>query len=363
MQLKSLNLRLTILSTIVFLVSFSTSAQIEPNDAKFDYKSATISFDGLIRKIEKPEKLYANANNTFKYNYPVEIDNARGGYTYRGKIYCNFVNQQSEAQVSIVSTFGGLQSATGTKDETVDVQIPGTGNTTKAYIRNYKLVYPVTMKFYEKGNLVRTVDFFTESSPLYFRFTKDLTEISSTSYNTPFASVKEISDYEASNKMNKAAEKFAYFEAVRKIDEIIKTFYGSFEYDFEIGSLSIRKKKSAAYADINEASALLDAGISAYKKKNLVVRDSLVRLALGKLTSIAALTEDRLNPTAREVILYNTLVCHALLGETSKAQEELAKYVSGGVQRQESFSGNSISRFIGVSLFRSKIAQDSEIHL
>lgn len=347
----------------ILFFAASATAQLSPSDIKFEYKSATISYGALVRKIEKPEKIYTTFNNTFKYNYPAEISNAAGGYTYRGKMYCGFAKSQQECEIAVISNFGGLQSAAAVRDEAVDVPVPGSYNTTKAYIRNYTLVYPVTVTVYNKGVAVKTIDFFTASAPLHFRFTKELAEPTLTSYNTPFGSLQEIAGYESSGKLNKAAEKYAYFEAARKIDEIIKSYYGAFDYDFEIGTLSVRKKKSAAYADINETAALLEDGIKAFKKNNLPARDSLVNLALGKLSVLTASTEERLDATAREVILYNTLVGHALLGEISKAEEELTRYVSGGMQRQESFSGNSISRFISVLLMRNKLQSNGELHL
>ena len=128
--------------------------------------------------------------------------------------------------------------------EAVRVAVPGTYNTTTNYFRTYNLVYPVTMHFYKKGTIIKTIEFFTPSSPLPFKLNKNQIDLNLSSLNTPFPSKEEIAGLEKTGKVNKAAERYAYFEAIRKVDEIIKSYYGTFDYDFELGSFSIRKKKA-----------------------------------------------------------------------------------------------------------------------
>jgi hypothetical protein len=344
-------------------ISLDGNGQIDEGDVKFDYRSAVFSYDALIRKLEKPEKIYTNTSNTFKYNYPAQIDMVRGGYTYRGKLYCSFAKSQTEAEIRVVSTFGDIKTTSVAGDEAIKAVELGPFATPGGYIRNYTIVYPVTIRVYNKENLVKTIDFFTASEPLKFRLTKELVQSGITTYNTPFASPQEITSYESAGKVNTAAEKYAYFEAVRKVDEVIKNYFGTFDYDFEIGVMTVRKKKSGPYADLNEAAKVLEDAISAFKKKNLPVRDSLAKIALEKFTQMAASKEERISPVVQDMLNYNILVCHAVLGNFDKAEEGLTRHMATKIQRYETFSGNSINYFISVNKIRNKLQTGEIIHL
>ena len=122
-------------------------------------------------------------------------------------------------------------------------------------------------------------------------------------------------------------------------------------------------RQSGPYADLNEAASVLEDAISAFKKKNLPIRDSLAKVALEKFTQIAASTEERINPVIQDLLNYNMLVCHALLGNFDKAEEGLTKHMATKIQRYETFSGNSISYFISVNKIRNKLQTGETVHL
>lgn len=350
-------IRRCILPFLICFTTLQTHAQLDLGDLKFDYSNTTIPGYPLIRKFEKKDKLYVDFNNTFKYNYPAEIENASGGVWYPGKLSVTFTKQPAEADFRVVSVFDGLQSWKAVRDEAIT-----NADGTKSLIRNYALVYPVTMKIYYNGQEYKTIDFFTATSPLNFRFTKELADPAVTAPNTPFASVQELTNYEASVKLNKAAEKFAYFEALKKVDEITKNYIGSFDYDFPIGPVVVKKKKAGDYPDLKEASELLEDGIKAYKKSDLHTRDSLLNTALQKYEQINGSSDPRINPLAREVIQYNMLVCYAVLENIAKAEEYLAKHLSSKIQTGERNTGNYITWFITWLKARYKLKNDAVIH-
>jgi hypothetical protein len=346
------------------LLTSSTYAQIDPNDVKFDYKNLTVGYDAMYRKLEKPEKLFTNINNSFAYNYPAEIDMLRGGYLYRGKVHCRFASSQSDADsFTVISDFKGLKALNFKDDESVPYTPAGTYNSVTGYIRNYNVVYPVTMHFYKKGVLMKTVDFFTESAPLVFRLTKEQIDPKIQLMNTPFVSKQELADLEKAGRMNKAAERYAYFEAIRKVDELIKTYFGTFDYEFEIGSFSVRKKKAGAYADLNAAAEVLDNAIGALKKKNMPAKDSLARVALQQFQQLSALNDPRINAVVKSMLNYNMLVCYALLGEMDKASELLTAHRASDIQKVESFSAGCINRYLDVHAVREKFRSGEVVHL
>ncbi|MCX6320106.1 MAG: hypothetical protein NTW29_22695 [Bacteroidetes bacterium] len=298
---------------------------------------------------------------SFKYNYQAEIENATGGYYYRGKMYCAWGKTPADGEYNAQVVFSGLQAVNTVRDEVVNITTPA-GTAAKAYIRNYALVYPVTVNIYNrKQELVKTISFFSDKTPLNFRFVKEMAEPTITSSNTPFASLEEIANYEKAGKHNKAAEKFAYFEGVRKADEMIKNYFGTYDYDVELGALVVKKKKAGAYKDLNDAADVLMDGIAAHKKNDVPLRDSLVKSALESFKRIDALTEERLNATAKEALKYNILVCHALLGDIATASEELKVYAAGSIHRLESYPGRSIANYIGIVNFRESMLKKEKI--
>ncbi len=353
---------ISLLSCVALLTTTECTAQLELKDLKFDYKNVSVTFDPLLKKLEKPEKFYSTTNNTFKYNYPVEIENASGGMFYRGRVYCAYAKKPTEADVSVISNFDGLQSCTFKSDETVNVSIPGSYNTTKGYIRYYTLVYPVTMTIYYQGKYLKTIDFFNAAAPLQFRLTKNLVDPAAP-YDAPFTGGLDIANYETSGKVNKAAEKFAYFEAVKRVDEVIKNYIGSYDYDFLLGPVAVKKKKSADYADLNAAADMMEDGIKAFKKNDMAGRDSLINKALEKFTQLYASAEARINPLAKDVLNYDILVCYAVLGNIAKADEYLAKHMTSEVQAAENITGTYISYFIQKLKIRNKLKADEKIHL
>lgn len=354
--------RFSILSIfVVVFLSAGVSAQIDAYDVKFENKSIALSFPALMTKIEKPALFYSKTDNSFKYNYPAEIENASGGYYYRGKMYCAWGKNPADGEYNARVIFGGLQSVTLSRDEALNITTPA-GTPAKAYIRNYALVYPVTVNIYNrKQELLKTINFFTEKTPLNFRFVKEMVEPTLTSYNTPFASPEEIANYEKAGRHNKAAEKFAYFEAVRKADELIKNYFGTYDYDVELGAIVVKKKKAGTYKDLNETADLLMDGIAALKKGDYTLRDSLIKLALEGFKKLDALTEERMNAVAKEAVKYNILVCHALLGDVATASEELKTYSAGAIHRLESYPGRSIANYIGIVNFRELMKKNDKI--
>jgi hypothetical protein len=350
--------RIITLFILICLTNKQAKAQLDLGDLKFDYKNVAVPSYPIIRKFEKKDKFYSSINNSFKYNYPAEIENASGGVSYMGTFSATFTKQPAEAEFGTTNNFQGLLSYKTAKDETI------TGaDGTKTYIRNYSLVYPVTMTIVYNGKAYKTIDFFTAESPLNFRFTKELADPAVTVSGTPFASVQEIMNYEASGKLDKAAEKFAYFEALKKTDEICKNYVGGYYYDFAIGPVVVKKKKSSEYADMNQAADILEEGIKAYKKNDLHTRDSLIQTALQKLDLLNNSAEQRINPIAREVINYNMLVCYAVLENVSKADEFFSKHMSSKVQAAERNTGSYISVFINWLKTREKFKSNDIIHL
>lgn len=348
--------------SIALIAATETKAQLELRDLKFDYRNVSVSYEPLLKKLEKPEKLYSTINNTFKYNYPVEIENASGGMIYRGRVYCAYAKKPGEADMGVISNFSGLQSCTFANDETVNVPIPGSYNTTKGYIRYYKLVYPVTMTLYYKGNYFKTIDFFTAEAPLMFRVTKNLVDATA-GYDSPFTGGLDIANYENSGKVNKAAEKFAYFEAVKKVDEIIKNYIGTYDHDFLLGPVTVKKRKTADYGDINEAADIMEDGIKAYKKNDTTARDTLLNKALQKFLDISTSAQPRINPLAKDVLNYNILVCYAVLGNMAKTEEYLARHMTSEVQQAEHITGEYINYFIAKLKIRNRLKTDDKIHL
>lgn len=342
-----------------------TTAQLSVNATKFDYKSITITCDALVRKFTKADKIYYDLQKSFKYNYPAEIENSAGGYTYRGKIaFTNTKSPQETDTFTIYTKFGGLISTKSTLTEKVQASIPGSYNTTTAFLPNYALVYPVSVMIYKKGQLFKSIDFFTEASPLNFRFSKELVEPTLTSYNTPFSTELEIANYETAGKLNKAAEKYAYFSAIKKNDEVLKNYFGSFDYDIELGSFSIKQKKADKdYSDFNAATDILQSAISAFKKKDMVLKDSLAATALKSFSQLLNSSDPKITTVAKEVLVYNCSVGYALLGNIEKADEYLKMHMQSALQKEERFSGTSIETYLNILKLRKSLAENGKISL
>lgn len=354
--------KVAVIKSFFLLSAIMVQAQLELKDLKFDYNNYSISYEPILKKFEKGDKFYSDIIKTFKYNYPAEIENASGGVWYRGKVSCTFVKRPAEAEVSALNNFEGLVSCKTAADETVNVPVAGTYNTTKGYIRNYSVVYPVTMTIYYKGNIYKTIDFFTAAAPLNFRLTKELIEPTAGN-NTAFTSVQEIVNYENAGRVNKAAEKFAFFEASKKVDEILKNYIGSFDYDFLLGPVTVKKKKTAEYPELVEAVDIMEDGIKAYKKRDLPARDSLINKALNKFLQLSSSSDARYNKLAKEVFNYNILVCYSVLENAAKTDEYYAMHLTSEVQKAEHTTGNYILGLIQKTKERNNLKKEEKIHL
>lgn len=355
-----MHLRKTFTFLSAILIGSASVAQLDYNAVKFDYKSLNPTFDAVARKIGKPEKVFIKYNERFQFNYPAEIQNAAGGYLYRGNIYCKWVNSPAEADsFTLQVNFGNLNVMRTLRDEIVRVSLDVNG-----VLRHYHVAYPVEVLVYKKGELVKQVSFFTEERPLEFTFSKEMTDPSINTYNVAFASATEINEHETAGKVRKAAEKFAYFTAMQKVHEVLKNLYGDYSYEFEIGYLSIKPKKAAAdYTDVINSTATLEQAIVAFKKNNLVLRDSLAKKAQREFAGYAAATDERMTPVAKEVVNYNLMVSHALAGDVDKALEMLKTHRQTKMQERETFSGNSIGMFLEVMKLRQRLQAESKILL
>jgi hypothetical protein len=349
---------LLILSFIVF--AHTGSAQLDYNAVKFDYKSINPTFDAVIRKLEKSERVYAKYNYAFQFNYPAEIEQASGGNSYTGNMFCKWVNSPGEADsFSIQINFGSLKILRKEKDETVRLSLDVNG-----FIRHYQVAYPATLLIYKKNELVRKVSFFTEESPLLFKLSKEMVDKSINTYNVGFATTQEIDGHEKAGLVNKAAEKFAYVTAVRKAHEVIKNLYGDYNYELEIGYMSIKPKKTSAdYSDVNASAATLEQAINAYKKKNFGLRDSLAAKAKREFEILAVSTEARMVPVAKEIVNYNLMVCYALLGDVAKVEDMLKTHRQTVLQRGEPTSGISMGFYLEVLHLRNRLLKEQQLTL
>lgn len=335
-------------------------AQLDYNAVKFDYKSLNPTFDGVIRKMDKNERVYAKYNYGFQFNYPAEIEGASGGYSYTGNMFCKWVNSLGEADsFSMQINFGSLKVLRKEKDETVRMSLDVNG-----YIRHYQVAYPATLLIYKKNELVRKVSFFTEERPLLFKLSKEMVDKSINTYNVGFATTQEIDGHEKAGLVNKAAEKFAYFAAMQKAHEVIKNLYGDYNYELELGYMSIKQKKATAdYSDVNASAATLEQAITAYKKKNFVLRDSLAAKAKREFETLALSTEARMVPAAKEVINYNLMICYALLGDAKKVEEMLTAHRQTTLQRGIPFSGISTGFYLEVLQLRNRLSTEQQLTL
>jgi hypothetical protein len=353
-------LKCLLLFTVLFITGQSAFSQLDYNAVKFDYKSVNPSFDGVIRKLTKTERVYAKYNYNFQFNYPAEIETAAGGYLYKGNMFCKWVNTPGETDsISMQINFGSVKVIRTVRDEPVRLSLDVNG-----YLRHYQVAYPATIFIYKKNELVRKVSFFTDDSPLTFTFSKEMVDKTINTYNVGFASINEINDNEKAGKVNKAAEKFAYFAAMQKAHEVIKNLYGDYNYELEIGYMTIKQKKASAdYSDIIGSASTLEQAITAFKKKNMVLSDSLIRKAKREFETYTTLTDQRMVPVAKEVVNYNLMICYALLGETQKAAEMLKAHYQTNLQKAERFSGNSFGVFLDVLQLRNRLQNEQQILL
>lgn len=348
----------------LMLSTFSANSQLDSRDFKLEDKAIIASYDGVLGVTSKDDKVYFYRNQRLMYTSQNDIDVSWASYfSTRGKMYRQIVGTDSEGKYSIYLNFKGMSSLKTLKIETKEVAIPGSMDVKKVYTKSYTVYYPVIISIYKEGKLIKTVDFLGENDPLVFRFTKNMTNSNLPYYDEYFNSIAEIDAFENSGLVNKLAEKFVYFKAEMIADEVIKNCFGTFDYDLNVGPITIKKKKSGDYIELSDANKILEEAVLSFKKKKFDVSDSLAAIALKRLETIYISTDPKYGKLGKDEVNYNMLICYLILGNLDKANELFQIHMKSEIQQYETSTGNFAGYFLKKLNMRNQLKSKEVIHV